>query len=161
MFLCFLCFPVRTPCLQNTSGRLFLALGVKKVKRAIFVLKIYQVRRDQVNLLVYWPDRPYFSQKQKSNISYKILANWLFWDLLLSAFFKKKKEMKQNTYTNNQNQEAFIVLIINYKLRVFLLCLLCKILCLKKYRPEESSNIFILPTDRSYFFGCLARRPKN
>ena len=65
------CFPVsfakvlRIPFLQNTSGRLLLALDVKKVKRAIFVLKIYQFRRDQVNLLVYGPDRPYFNQKQK------------------------------------------------------------------------------------------------
>ena len=46
---------------------------------------------------------------------------------------KKKKEIKQ-TYINNQNQEAFIN-IINYKLRVFLLCFLCKILFSKKYQP--------------------------
>ena len=44
------------------------------------------VRRDQVNLLVYGPDRPYFKQKQKNKIYYKILANWLFFNLLLSAF---------------------------------------------------------------------------
>ena len=97
------CFPVnfakflRTSFLQNTSVWLLLALGVKKVKRAIFILKIYQVRLEQVNLLVYWPYWLCFNQKQKNNISYKILANWLFLDLLLSAFFlKKKKEMKQN-----------------------------------------------------------------
>ena len=48
---------------------------------------VYVLRWDQVNLLVYGPDRPYFNQKPKNNISYKILANWLFLDLLLSAFF--------------------------------------------------------------------------
>ena len=36
---------------------------------------------------------------------------------------------------NNQNQEVFIVIIINHKLRVCFLCLLCKILFLEKYRP--------------------------
>ena len=30
---------------------------------------INSLRRDQVNLLVYRPDRPYFKQKQKSNIA--------------------------------------------------------------------------------------------
>ena len=78
---------LRTSFLQNTSVWLLLALGVKKVKRAIFILKIYQVRLEQVNLLVYWPYWLCFNQKQKNNISYKILANWLFLDLLLSAFF--------------------------------------------------------------------------
>ena len=130
MFLCFLCFPVRTPCLQNTSGRLFLALGVKKVKRAIFVLKIYQVRRDQVNLLVYGPDRPYFKQKQKNNIT-------KFWptDFFLVYYFLlfEEKEIKHNKHINNQNQEAFIVIIINYTFSIFLLCLLCKIIFFKKY----------------------------
>ena len=32
------------------------------------MLKHFEVRRDQVNLLVYGPDRPYFKQKQKNNI---------------------------------------------------------------------------------------------
>ena len=41
-------------------------------------------------------------------------------------------------------------------MRVFLLCLLCKILFLKKYRLKESNNIiFILLTDRPYFFAVL------
>ena len=41
-------------------------------------------------------------------------------------------------------------------MRVFLLCLLCKILFLKKYRPWESNNIiFTLPTDRPYFFAVF------
>ena len=130
MFLCFLCFPVRTRCLQNTSGRLFLALGIKKVKRAIFVLKIYQVRRDQVNLLVYGPDRPYFKQKQKNNIT-------KFWptDFFLVYYFLlfEEKEIKHNKHINNQNQEASIVIIINYTFSIFLLCLLCKIIFFKKY----------------------------
>ena len=47
------------------------------------------VRRDQVNLLVYGPDRPYFKQKLKNKIYYKILANWLFFNLLLSASERK------------------------------------------------------------------------
>ena len=48
----------------------------------------------------------------------------------------------------NPNQEAFIVVIIDYKLLVFLLCLLCKIF-FQKYRLYKLYNIiFILPTDR-------------
>ena len=51
------------------------------------------------------------------------------------AFFKsvifcflKKKEIKYNKYINNQNQEEFIVIIINYTFSVILLRLLCKII---------------------------------
>ena len=48
----------------------------------------------------------------------------------------------------------------NYKSRVFLLCLLCKILFFKKCRPKGSNNIFILPTDQPSFFRHLPCRPK-
>ena len=34
--------------------------------------------RDQVNLLADWPNQSSFNQKQTNNISYKILANWIF-----------------------------------------------------------------------------------
>ena len=70
------------------------------------------------------------------------------------------KEIKQQTYINNQNQEAFIVIILNYKLQVFPLCLLCKILLSKIYGFSESNIIFILPTDPIVFY-CLACRLKN
>ena len=83
---------------------------------------------------------------------YKILTNWIF--LIYYCFLKKEKKRRNKTwqnYINNQNEEAFIVIIINYKLRVFLLYFLRKTLFLKKYRPFES-NIFILPTDRPFFF---------
>ena len=56
------------------------------------------------------------------------------------AFFKsitfcflKKKEIKHNKHINNQNQEAFIVIVTNYTFSVFLLCLLCKIIFFKKF----------------------------
>ena len=93
-------------------------------------------RRGQVNLLVYRPDRPCFKQKQKNDIT-KLWPTAFFLNLLLSAFcfLQKKRNKMLQAYINNQNQEVFIVIIINYKLRGFLLCLLCKILILKKSRP--------------------------
>ena len=45
---------------------------------------VYVLRWDQVNLLVYGPDRPYFKQK-------KTLANWLFLIYYFLLFEKKKK----------------------------------------------------------------------
>ena len=55
------------------------------------------IRREQVNLLVYGPDRPYFKQKQK-----KILKHFgqlaCFFTLLFSAF------CKNSTYIRNKNQ---------------------------------------------------------
>ena len=103
------------------------------------------VRLDQVNLLAYGPDRPYFKQKQKKNIfqHFDQLAFLIYYFLL---FFKK------NIYIQQTYQDAFIAIIINYKSRFFLLCLLYKISFLKNYRPEESNNIIFLPTDRPYFF---------
>ena len=95
------------------------------------------LRQDQVNLLVYGPDRPYFKQKQKKNSITKFWPTGFFLIYYFLLFEKKerKKEIKQQTYINNQNQEAFIVITTNYKLQVFLLCLLCKILFFEKYRP--------------------------
>ena len=65
--------------------------------------------------------------------------------------WRKKKNITSQNYINNQNGEAFIVNMINCKLKGFLLCFLRKTLFLKKYRPLES-NIFILPTERPFFF---------
>ena len=45
----------------------------------------FKVRLDQVNLLVYELDRPYFKKKQKNNIT-KMLTNWLFLNTLFAAF---------------------------------------------------------------------------
>ena len=44
-----------------------------------------QVRLDQVNLLVDRPDRPYFKQKQKNNIT-KFWPTDFFFNLLFSDF---------------------------------------------------------------------------
>ena len=49
--------------------------------------------RDQVNLLVYGPDRPYFRQKQKTNIA-KFWQTGFLKNPLFSAFFFKKKVNK-------------------------------------------------------------------
>ena len=115
------------------------------------------IGQDQHNILVCRPDLPYFKQKQKN-----ITKFWQidFFKIIIFCFFLIK-EIEQQTYINNQNQEAFIVIIINYKLRVFPLCLVCKILLSKKYRSSESNNIiFILPTD-TIVFCCLACGLKN
>ena len=81
------------------------------------------IRRDQVNVLVYRPDRPYFKQKKKNNITKFWPFGFFFYFIFCFLKKKKKKRKKRNktkqTYINNQNQEAFIVIIINYKLRVF------------------------------------------
>ena len=45
---------------------------------------------------------------------------------------KKVRSKIYQTHIDNQNQEAFIVIIMNYKLPIFLLYLLCKILFFKK-----------------------------
>ena len=38
---------------------------------------------------------------------------------IIFSFLKKIRSKTQQTYINNQNQEAFIVVIINYELWVF------------------------------------------
>ena len=50
-----------------------------------------KIRWDQVNLLVYGPDRPYFKQKQKTNVT-KFWPTGFFLNLLFSAFWKKNKK---------------------------------------------------------------------
>ena len=57
--------------------------------------KLLQIlRRDQVNLLVYGPDRPYFKQKQKIMLqNFGQLAFFLIYYFLL---FEKKKKRKKN-----------------------------------------------------------------
>ena len=81
--------------------------------------------------LVCWstgPTNPILRKSKKI-----ILQNFgLFYNLLFSVFWKKQT---WQTYIYNQGQEAFIVIIISYGLRVFLLCLLCKIFFWGKYRP--------------------------
>ena len=71
------------------------------------------------------------------------------------AFFKsivffilKKKEIKHSELMNNQNQEAFIVIIINY-----LLCLLCKIIFLKNTDVKNQIILFLFcrPIDPIFY----------
>ena len=109
------------------------------------------IRRDQVNLLIYGPDRPYFKQVIQRNFRY--LA---FFNLLFSAFWKKIRHKRQQTYTNNQNQITFTVIIINWKLMVFLLCLLCKYYFLKNNDPKNQiiSFSFYRTTDPVFFLSC-------
>ena len=83
------------------------------------------LKAKQVKLLVYGHNRPYFKQKQNND-------NTKFWstDFFKSIIFcfLQKIEIKYNKHINNQNQEEFIVIIINYTFSVILLCLLCKII---------------------------------
>ena len=59
------------------------------------------IRRDQVYLLVYRPDRSYLKQNQKNNIT-KFSPTGFFLNLLFLFFEKKKKKKKHNkTYINN------------------------------------------------------------
>ena len=51
------------------------------------------VWRDQVNLLVYGPNRPYFKQKQKNNTKFGPTGFFLIYYFLL---FEKKKEIKHS-----------------------------------------------------------------
>ena len=53
------------------------------------------LRRDQVNLLVYGPDRPYFKQK-KIYIYIYILRDFGFFKSITFRFLKKKKGIKHN-----------------------------------------------------------------
>ena len=82
------------------------------------------------------PTDPTLSKNKKI-----ILQNFgqvAFFKSIIFCFLKKKKRKKKKrnktkqTFINNQSQEAFIFIKINYKLRIFLLCLLCKIF-FKKY----------------------------
>ena len=83
------------------------------------------LKAKQVNLLVYGPNRPYFKQKQNNDIT-KFWSTGFFKSIIFC--FLKKIEIKYNKHINNQNQEEFIVIIINYTFSVILLCLLCKII---------------------------------
>ena len=66
-----------------------------------------------------------------------ILQNFGQLDFFLIYYFLlfEEIEIKHNKHINNLNQEAFIVIIINYTFSVFIMCLLCKILFSKKHRP--------------------------
>ena len=51
-----------------------------------FIFSLISIaRRDQVNLLVYGPDRPYFQQKQKNDFT-EFWPTGIFLNLLFSAF---------------------------------------------------------------------------
>ena len=105
-------------------------------------------------MLVYGPDRLYFKKKQKNNSTKSF-------NLLFSAFWKKK-EIKHNKHINNQNQEAFIVIITNYIFRGFLLCLLCKIIVFFKIPTLRIKQYYFYFSDRlTLFFRFLSRRPKK
>ena len=60
----------------------------------------------------------------------------------------------EQIYINNENEEVLIVIITNYKLSVFLLCLLCEILVFKKNADPKNHIIlfsFCRHTDPVYF----------
>ena len=63
----------------------------EKMKK--YVIETQSIRWDQFNLLVNGPHRPYFKQKQKHNIT-KFWLTGFFLNLLFSAFWKKKEDIK-------------------------------------------------------------------
>ena len=95
--------------------------------------------------MVFGPDRPYFKQKQKNITKFWPTGFFLIYCFLLFEKNKNKKPHKFQTYINNQNQEAFIVIMINYKLQLFFLCLLCK-------RFKKNTN----PKNQMIFFFFLS-----
>ena len=84
----------------------------------------------------------------------KILANWIFL-IYYFLLFQTKRIKTQQTYIKNQkNQKAFIVIIINQKLRGFFVCLLCKkYYFLKNTNPKNQIILFLFcqPTDPIFF----------
>ena len=57
-----------------------------------------------------------------------------------------KKGIKHNKHINNQNEEAFIVIVINCTFSIFFLCLLFKIIFFfkKNNDPENENQIIFL-----------------
>ena len=109
------------------------------------------IGQDQHNILVCWPDLPYFKQKQKN-----ITKFWQidFFKIIIFCFFLIK-EIEQQTYINNQNQEAFIVIIINYKLRVFLCAWYAKYYFQKNTDPQNQIILFLFCQLTLLFFAAL------
>ena len=56
---------------------------------------LFVPRQEQANLLVYGPDRPYFKQKQKNDIT-KFWPTGFFQSTIFCFLRIKKKEMKHN-----------------------------------------------------------------
>ena len=79
------------------------------------------------------------------------------YNVLFSVFWKKKRNKTKQIYINNQNQETFIVIIINYKLRAFLMPFHSKYYSLKNTDPKNwiILPLFCRPTDWPYFFAVL------
>ena len=77
------------------------------------------------------PTDPTLSKNKK--IILQNLGQLAFFKSIFFWFSLKKKQTKLNKHTNNQNQQAFILIIMNYTFRVFILCLPFKIIFLKKY----------------------------
>ena len=83
--------------------------------------------------LICWSLAPADSTLSKNKkIILKISGQQAFYSLLFSSLLKKN-EIKHNEHINNQNQEVFIVIVINHTFGVFPLCLLCKMIFFKKY----------------------------
>ena len=88
------------------------------------------------------PTDPTLSKNKKLILQNVGQLFFLIYYLLI--FQTKKKEIKHKEHINNRNPINYHNQIIH--LAFFFLCLLCKIIVLKKY--QESNNIiFILPTD--------------
>ena len=62
-----------------------LGIGHTALYELYVCMYVFTVRRDQVNLLVDRPDRPYFKQKQKNNIT-KFCPSDFFLNLLFFDF---------------------------------------------------------------------------
>ena len=114
--------------------------------------------------MVYGSDRPYFKQQQKkiNNIT-KFCLTGIFLVYYFLLFEKKKKKQNITTYLNNQNQNAFAVIIINYKLineiilRRFFFCVCYAKYYFLKNTDPKNQIIFIYFADQpTLFFCCFA-----
>ena len=77
------------------------------------------------------------------------MAKQLFLNLLFSTFWIKTK-LKHNKHISNQNQKAFIIIIINYTFSVF-----------QKIPTPRNKYHFYFAHRLTLFFHCLTRRPKK
>ena len=84
-----------------------------------------------------------------------------FFKSIIFCFLKKNNKRRsktQQTYINNQNQEAFIFIIINLKLQVFLLC---QNIIFEKIPTLWIKWHYFYFADRPTLFFCyFPRRPK-
>ena len=90
---CFALFLILSKTITLTCFNNIRKNNSQKMKK--YVIETQSMRWDQFNLLVNGPHRPYFKQKQKDNIT-KFWLTGFFLNLLFSAFFLKKEDIKHS-----------------------------------------------------------------